>query len=117
MKNVLVVDDEKEVVDFLCHFIQRFKVTAHKAVTGAAALKVFDDIDPDLVFLDIRMPDIDGLEVLRRVKEKSPLKKVIMITGRDDAEAQDEAKKLGALDYIMKPLDLDELHRKIKEHL
>jgi len=117
MPKVLVVDDEVEVADFLCNFLKRFKIPAEKANSGKEAIKKFDKIKPDWVLLDIKMPDIDGIEVLKKLKNKHPAVKVIMITGSEDKTSQKKAKSLGVLDYIVKPLDLEELHRKIKTHI
>ena len=117
MTKVLVVDDEKEVVDFLCNFLKRFKLESEKANDGKEAIDVYEKIRPEFTFLDIKMPQMDGLDVLREIKKINQNAKVIMITGREDKESQSKAKKLGALDYVVKPLDLEELHRKIQEHI
>ena len=117
MLKVLVVDDEAEVADFLCNFLKRFKTTSHKAINGIMALEEYDRMKPDWMFLDIKMPDMDGFEVLSRLKEKDPDAKVIMITGSDDKEEQQKAKDLGAIDFIIKPIDLEELHAKIKTYI
>lgn len=114
---VLVVDDEREITDFLCKFLSRFKISSNKANNGIEALKIFDEFKPEWMFLDIKMPDMDGFELLERLKEKNISPKVVMITGRDDKDSQENAKKLGALDYIVKPLDLEELHQKINKYI
>lgn len=117
MKKVLVVDDEVEITDFLCKFLSRFKIISSKANNGMEALRVFDQVRPDWLLLDIKMPDMDGFKLLEQLKEKDNPPRVMMITGRDDKESQDKAKKLGALDYIVKPLDLEELHKKINNYI
>lgn len=117
MSKVLVVDDEVEVVDFLCNFLKRFKITSEKATSGMAALEMFTDIKPDWVFLDIKMPDMSGFEVLEELKKKNPLVRAIMITGSEDKQSQAKAKEMGAVDYIVKPLDLEELHSKINTYI
>ena len=117
MSKVLVVDDEVEVVEFLCNFLKRSNVSSERAVNGEGAIKVFAETRPEWVLLDIKMPDMDGFEVFKEIKKIKPDVKVIMITGRDDKESQSKAKKLGAVDYIIKPLDLEELHQKIKTHI
>ena len=117
MSKVLVVDDEIEVVEFLCNFLRRLDVSSEKAVNGEGAIKIFEQTKPDWVLLDIKMPDMDGFEVFKEIKKIKPDVKVMMITGRDDKESQSKAKKLGAMDYIIKPLDLEELHQKIKTHI
>lgn len=116
-KAVLVVDDEREIVDFLESFLSRFDITTIKATTGQEALNQYDEYKPEFVFLDIKMPDKDGIEVLKELKERNPAVKVIMITGSEEKEVQSQAKDLGAIDYITKPLDLSDLQKKIKEYI
>ena len=114
---VLVVDDEVEVGSFLCDFLKRLGLEAEKATCGEEALKMFSLSKPDWVFLDLKMPDIDGLEVLRRMKEIDSGIQALMITGRDDELSESEAHALGARDYLIKPVDLDELRTKIKKYI
>ncbi len=117
MKKILVVDDEVEITDFLCNFLKRFKIIGQKASDSKTALEVFAKLKPDWVFLDIKMPDMDGFQLLEEFKKISASVKAIVITGKDDKESQEKAKKLGAKDYIVKPIDLEELHKKIKAHI
>jgi len=116
-KKVLIVDDEIEIVDFLSRFLQRLGVTAIKASSGEEALRKYNEAHPDSIFLDIQMPDKDGLTILKEIKKIDTAVKVIMITGKDDKELQAKAKKYGALDYITKPLDLSELSAKINDYI
>jgi len=78
---VLIVDDEVEVADFLCDFLRRFKLETIKATSGQEALDMFTAEGPDWVFLDVKMPDIDGLTVLRKLRDGCPEVKAMMITG------------------------------------
>lgn len=114
---ILVVDDEVEVANFLCAFLKRLGLTAEKANSGKEALEVFGKYKPEWVFLDIKMPDMDGLELLKKMKEIDTAIKAIMITGKDDDEIQNEARLIGASDYIVKPMDLDEMRTIIKKHI
>lgn len=116
-KKVLIVDDEIEIVDFLSRFLQRLGITAIKANSGEEALRKYNESHPDSIFLDIQMPDKDGLTILKEIKKIDTAVKVIMITGKDDKELQAKAKKYGALDYITKPLDLSELSAKINDYI
>ncbi|MDD4183769.1 MAG: response regulator [Candidatus Omnitrophica bacterium] len=116
-KKVLIVDDEIEIVDFLSRFLQRLGITAIKANSGEEALKKYNELHPDFIFLDIQMPDKDGLTILKEIKKIDDSVKIIMITGKDDEELQAKAKKYGALDYITKPLDLGELSIKIDDYI
>lgn len=114
---ILVVDDEVEVVNFLVDFLKRLGLEAEKAVCGTDALKMFSLVKPDWVFLDVKMPDIDGFTVLRKMKEANPGIQVMMITGKDDELSENEALSLGVRDYLIKPVDLDELRTKIKKYI
>ena len=114
---ILVVDDEVEVGSFLCDFLKRMDLEAEKATCGEEALKIFSLIKPDWVFLDLKLPDIDGLEVLRRMKEIDSGIQAIMITGRYHELSENEAHVLGARDYLIKPVDLDELRTKIRKYI
>ncbi|MFH1771471.1 MAG: response regulator [Candidatus Omnitrophota bacterium] len=116
-KKVLVVDDEKEIVDFMEKFLGRFNLVVVKATGGVAALDLYDKEIPAWVFLDICMPDKDGLTVLKEMKKRNSRCKVIMLTARDDKKSQDNAKKYGAVDYITKPIDLEQLRRKINKYV
>ncbi|MCF7908534.1 MAG: response regulator [Candidatus Omnitrophica bacterium] len=117
MNKVLIVDDEVEITEFLCNFLNRFDIVNERASDAKTALDKFNKLKPNWVLLDIKMPGMDGFELLAEFKKINSNIKAMMITGKDDKESQDRAKKLGALDYIFKPLDLDELHQKIKTHI
>jgi len=117
MSKVLVVDDEVAIADFLCNFLKRFKIPSEKSMNGASAIEKFKQTKPDWVFLDLKMPDMDGFEVMKELKKIDPNVKVIMITGSEEKESQNKAKKLGAVDYIIKPLDLEDLHQKIQTYI
>lgn len=116
-KKVLIVDDESEIVDFLGRFLQRLGIAAIKANSGEEALKMHSEEHPDFIFLDIQMPDKDGIAILKEIKKIDSAVKIIMITGKDDKDLQVKAKKYGALDYITKPLDLSELNIKINNYI
>jgi len=116
-KKVLVVEDEEEIIEFLKNFLRRRKIEVYLAKSGLEALDVFEKESPNLVLLDIGIPQIDGLEVLREIKEKVPQTKVIMVTGRADKKSISKAKKLSADAYINKPVDLAELYSVIEKFL
>ncbi|UCC94630.1 MAG: response regulator [Candidatus Omnitrophota bacterium] len=116
-KKILVVDDEKEIVDFLERFLSRFNISVIKATGGKEAIESYRQNQPDCIFLDIQMPDKDGITVLQELKELNPAIKVIMITGKEEQEFYKKAKKYGAVDYITKPLDLEELRRKVEQYV
>ena len=112
---ILLVDDEKEFVETLS---ERIRMRDHKsdvALDGEAALKQMDDDLPDVVVLDLKMPGIDGMEVLRRIRKAYPNVQVIMLTGHGSEKDEKEARKLGAFEYLQKPVEIDTLMKKIKK--
>ena len=117
MRNILIVDDETEIVEFLSNFLRRKNTKVFIATSGNQALELFKDNDFDLVLLDIGIPDIDGLKILEIVKRIDENLKVIMVTGKDDDESVIKAQKLGASDYITKPLELGNLYSVVSKHL
>jgi len=104
---ILIVDDDESVNNFLMKFLQRKGYVAiHSVGTGKEALEVIKKEDIKLVLLDIKLPDINGIEILRKIKEVKKDTNVVMITGFPEEATAKEALKLGAYDYIMKPFDL-----------
>jgi putative two-component system response regulator len=115
---VLAVDDTPENLDVVKGLLTpEFVVKA--AVNGMMALKIVEKQPPDLILLDIRMPQMDGFEVCRRLKENEASADipVIFLTGESDAESEADALETGAAGYIIKPIDPDILLAKIKECL
>jgi two-component system response regulator (stage 0 sporulation protein F) len=113
MAKLLIVDDEMDVREFAANFFRKRKVEVSTAGSGEEALELLKNQKPNLILLDIKMPGIDGVETLRRLRETNKDIKVIMVTGKkpDEESASDQCKQLGILDYIHKPLELDELER------
>ena len=113
MAKLLIVDDETDVREFAASFFRKRKVEVSTASSGEEAINLMDKQKPHLVLMDIKMSGIDGIETLRRIREKDKDVKVIMVTGRepDDAEAFNKCREYGAIDYIHKPLDLHELEK------
>ncbi len=112
---ILLVDDEKEFVETLS---ERIRMRDHKsdvALDGEEALKLMDDDLPDVVVLDLKMPGIDGMEVLRRIRKAYPNVQVIMLTGHGSDKDEKEARKLGAFEYLQKPVEIETLMKKIKK--
>ena len=106
---ICIVDDEPSILNTLSSILEdeRYQVTIAK--TGGEALKVIQMEVPDVVLLDIWMPELDGLEVLKRVREQFPHIMVIMMSGHGSVETAVKATKLGAYDYLEKPLDLEKV--------
>jgi len=113
---VLVVDDEEAHNDICCRLISSMMgLTAISAGNGNEALEMIEKYSCDIILLDLRMPGMSGMSVLRKVKEEHPEIDVIIMTGFGTIESAVEAMKLGARDYISKPLNLSELERTIRE--
>ena len=126
MKSVLVVDDEKSVRDSIRLILEYEKFEVQYAEDGPSATARVESGDFDLVLLDIKMPGEDGLKVLRRLRQGHPDLPVVMISGHGTIETAVEATRLGAYDFLPKPLDSDKLvivarnaaehHRLVTEH-
>lgn len=103
MIKLLTVDDELGLCEFMRDFFSGIGYQVGIALTGEEALAYVSRERPNIVFLDIIMPDISGLEVLRRIKEIDPAVKVIMVSAADDKEVKEKARVLGADEFIRKP--------------
>jgi len=112
---ILLVDDEKEFVETLSERIRMREHDSDVALNGEQALKKMDDDLPDVVVLDLKMPGMDGMEVLRRIRKAYPKVQVIMLTGHGSEKDEEEAKKLGAFEYLQKPVEIDTLMNKVKK--
>ena len=113
--NVLFVDDEVEFLDTLLKRMKKRNVNVSGVKSGEEALKFVDQEQVDVVVLDVRMPGMDGIETLRQLKKRDPLIEVIMLTGHASVEVAVEGMELGAFDYLMKPMDIDELLYKLQD--
>jgi DNA-binding response OmpR family regulator len=113
-KKVLIIDDERDIIEVLSHFIDGIGFRSVLALNGEEGIDVFKKENPDLVLLDIAMPGMDGLEVLRRLRHLNFDVPVIIITAYKDAEKVVEAFRLGAKDCIFKPFDFEYLTKVIK---
>jgi DNA-binding response OmpR family regulator len=116
-KKILVVDDEPEVRQLMEHFLTERGYDVRIAENGRLALVALDTFTPDVVLLDMHMPEMDGLETLRRLAVRSPSLPVIMITVNDDIETTARLLQLGAADYVPKPFNLEYLEQAINIQL
>lgn len=112
---VLFVDDEKDFLETLIKRMKKRHVDAHAASNGTEALQLIREYSFDVIVLDVRMPDMDGIEVLRAIKTLAPMSEVIMLTGHACLEVAREGMSLGAFDYLMKPVNIDELLYKLQD--
>jgi two-component system response regulator PilR (NtrC family) len=114
---ILVVDDEPSIREFLQIMLKREKMVVETAVNGREALEKLQDEDFDLIISDIQMPELSGLELLAKVREKDPQSLVLMITAFGSTESAVEAMKLGAFDYLTKPFKIDDVKVRIRKAL
>jgi DNA-binding NtrC family response regulator len=113
--NVLLVDDETEFLETLVKRLRKRKLNATGVTSGEQALEVLSTTPVDVVVLDVKMPGMDGIETLREIKKLSPLVEVIMLTGHANMEVAIVGMESGAFDYLMKPMDIDELLYKLQD--
>ncbi len=106
---VLVVEDEAILGDSIATYLERHAFATAVARSGEEGIRLAEEAGPDVAVVDIRLPGMDGLEVLRRLREVSPGTEVIMMTAHASVASAVGAMKLGAFDYLTKPLDLEEL--------
>ena len=112
---VLLVDDEEQFLDALSQRLETRGIKVDSVTSGEDAVKKVEDQNFDAIIVDLAMPGIDGIETLKRIKEKRPDLEIIMLTGHATVKSGIEAMKLGAEDFLEKPVDLNELLEKIGE--
>ncbi len=106
---VLIVDDEQTLARSAKAFLADHGYEAEVATSGEKAMELLENLQPDVVFADVRLPGMSGLDLLKRIREFDPVIPVIMLTAYGSIEGAVEAVKLGAFDYVKKPVDLEEL--------
>ena len=117
MPKLLVVDDEADIREFARNFFKRRGVDVLTASGGNEALTIIEKEKPNLVLLDVRMEEITGIEVLRKIRASNNSVKVIMVTGVEEEETIKEARRLGVIGYVHKPLVLEELEQVVLKEL
>ncbi len=115
MPKFLLVDDEKEFVLTLSERLESRNLGSAIAYDGEEAMAIMEVDAPDVMVLDLKMPGIDGLEVLRRVKRERPATEVIILTGHGSEQERRRAMELGAFAYLEKPANIDVLAEAMKQ--
>ena len=114
--NVLLVDDEVSFVETFSERLELRDFEISKAFSGEEALEVLDENkNIEVVILDVKMPGMDGIETLVEIKRKNPLVEVMMLSGHADVASAIDGMKQGAFDYLMKPVDMDQIITKVTE--
>ena len=116
-KRLLIVDDEIEICEFLKSFFEDRDFKVATAYEGAKAFEQVGIFKPDVVLLDIQMPGMDGLQTLKKIKSVYPKVKVIMVTAVETQEKIEQAMRLGADNYITKPLSLEYLEKDVQDKI
>ena len=114
-EKVLLVDDEEKFLEVMSERLTTRGVTVTTATSAAEALEQIEANLFDAVILDLKLPGMDGIEALKRMKAKRPELQIILLTGHATVEKGVEAIKLGAMDFVEKPADLESLGEKIKQ--
>jgi len=112
---VLLVDDEVSFVDTLAKRLRMRDLLVDTVYDGEQALSFIKKTEPDVIVLDLKMPGLHGIEVLREIKKSKKHIQVIILTGHGTDKDEEEARKLGGFDFLRKPADIDLLVAKIKE--
>lgn len=108
-KKILIVDDQYGIRILLNEVFQKAGYQTFQAANGVQALAILDEEGPDIVLLDMKIPGMDGIEILKRMKAKVPDIKVIIMTAYGELDMIQEAKDLGATTHFAKPFDIDEI--------
>lgn len=114
-ESILLIDDEQQFVVTMAKRLRKRGFLVTEAGGGLEGLRILENGPADVVVLDVGMPDMDGIQVLREIKMRFPQVQVLMLTGHADMEVAISGMAMGAFDYLMKPVELDVLVGKIRE--
>lgn len=114
VKKLLLVDDEKDIREILRLSLVDMGYTVFEAENGVEALRIFQEVQPPVVLTDIKMPNMDGIELLQKIKHENPETEVVMITGHGDMDLAIKSLKYEATDFITKPINVDALEISLK---
>jgi DNA-binding NtrC family response regulator len=113
--NIMLVDDEKDFVEMLGLRLKENKENVIPAYNGKECLEILEKKQIDVIILDVKMPGMDGIETLKKIKARHPLIEVILLTGHGTIQSAVEGMKLGAFDFLLKPADFKELTEKLNK--
>ena len=113
--HILIVDDEHEFLELMNNRLQKRGFTVVGASNGEQALELVREQSFDAMVLDVKMPGIDGIEVLRRVKQMKPELPVVLLTGHASVEAAMTGVETGAVDYLLKPVPINDLIMRLRD--
>ena len=113
--NVIVIDDEEGMREGMRRVLERSSFQVDLAENGEEAIKLLEENTYDLALIDLKMPGIDGFEVLKRVKQEHPDVEVIVLTGHGSEHDEKVVRDLGAFEYLQKPVDIATLAEKIRQ--
>lgn len=116
-EKILIVDDQYGIRILLNEVFQKAGYQTFQAANGFQALEIVDKHSPDLVLLDMKIPGMDGIEILKRMRVVEPDIRVIIMTAYGELDMIQEAKDLGALTHFAKPFDIDEIRDAVRKHL
>jgi len=117
MNTILIIEDDKAIVDVLKMILEHDGFRIEKAFNGPTGIEKFKEVEPDIVLLDIRMPKMDGIEVLQELRKIDNKSIIVMISGHGNIETAVQTTKLGAYDFIAKPFDVERLKLTIQNGL
>lgn len=116
-ERILIVDDQLGIRLLLKEILQKEGYSTFQAANGYQAIEITKKENPDLVLLDMRLPEMNGIEILQELKKISPDIRVIIMTAYGEQELIDTAKNIGILDYITKPFEIEEIRRIVEEKI
>ncbi|AXN38872.1 response regulator [Peribacillus sp. NPDC060186] len=114
---ILIVDDQFGIRILLNEVLHKEGYDTFQAANGIQALEVLNNHSPDLVLLDMKIPGMDGIEILKRMKVVDPDIRVIIMTAYGELDMIQEAKDLGAMTHFAKPFDIDDIRKAVREYL
>lgn len=117
MQKILVVDDQDGIRILLCEVLRQEGYEVYDASNGEEAIALIESVRPDLVLLDMKIPRMNGLEILKWIKNVTPLTCVIIMTAYAELNLIQEALDLGAVTYFLKPFDINVIRKVVKEQL